>query len=63
MKRWLLKRWWLSLVIVGVALLLPLSVSAVTAPDALSGLKEYFSFLIGLAEQGVEGYKEFLKAL
>ena len=56
MKRWLIKRWWLSLVIVGVALLLPLSVSAVTAPDALAGLKEAIDGLVRL-------FIEYLKAL
>ena len=63
MLKFLRKKWWLFLVLLGVMLFLPLSVSAVTAPDALAGLKELFTFLLGLADKAVDGYKEFLKAL
>ena len=63
MLKFLRGRWWLALVLVGVMLVLPVAVSAVTAPDALAGLRELFSFFLGLADKAVDGYKEFLKAL
>ena len=74
MKRWLIKRWWLGLVLLEFVLLFPFSVSAVTAPDALAGLKEFFAFTLGLARIGtefllglagmaVEAFVEYLKAV
>ena len=42
---------------------IPLIAGAITQSDALAGLQEYFKFLISLAEKGLEGYKEYLKAL
>ena len=42
---------------------IPLAVGAITQPDALAGLQEYYKFLIDLAGKGLEGYKEYLKAL
>ena len=46
-----------------VFLVMPGVVGAITAPDALLGLKEYFSLLLGLAEKGLVGYSKFLEAL
>ena len=46
-----------------ILVVLPLAVGAITQPDALAGLQEYYKFLINLAEKGLEGYKEYLKAL
>ena len=46
-----------------ILVVLPLAVGAITQSDALAGLQEYFKFLISLAEKGLEGYKEYLKAL
>ena len=46
-----------------ILVVIPLIVGAITQPEALAGLQEYFKFLIDLAQKGLEGYKEYLKAL
>ena len=46
-----------------ILVVLPLTVGAITQSEALAGLQEYFKFLISLADKGLEGYKEYLKAL
>ena len=46
-----------------ILVVLPLAVGAITQSEALAGLQEYYKFLINLAEKGLEGYKEYLKAL
>jgi len=47
--------------------LIPTAVGAVTQPQALAGLKEYYQFLLQLAkdmaEKGLDAYIEYLKAL
>ena len=47
----------------GILVVIPLTVGAITQSEALAGLQECFKFLIDLAEKGLEGYKEYLKAL
>ena len=46
-----------------ILVVIPLIVGAITQSEALAGLQEYFKFLIDLADKGLEGYKEYLKAL
>ena len=46
-----------------ILVVIPLIVGAITQPDALAGLQEYYKFLINLAQKGLEGYKEYLQAL
>jgi len=43
--------------------LIPIGVGAITQSEALAGLKEYYDFLVRLAEKGLEGYVKYLKAL
>ena len=46
-----------------ILVVIPLAVGAITQTEALAGLIEYYKFLVNLAEKGLEGYKEYLKAL
>lgn len=56
MRRKVLQKWWVLLVVAAVLLLLPLSVGAVTNPDALDGLQ------VTLVQE-VEALRITLKAL
>ena len=62
-----MKLWHIILASIGLILILtigfPMVASAVGGGDALAGLKEYYAFLVELAQKGLEGYIEFLGAL
>lgn len=58
----------IALLAIGLALLLiiaiPVTVSAtIGGSDAPAGLKEFYAFLVNLAQQGLDAYVVFLKAL
>lgn len=54
----------LGLIVTLVLLLIvPVLASAANGGEALNGLKEFFVLLVNLAQKGLEGYIEFLKAI
>ena len=62
-----MKLWKWILIGVGIACVLaiavPMCVSAASGGDALAGLKEFYTFLIQLAQVGLQGFIEFLNAI
>jgi len=62
-----MKKRHIILLAIGVAFALllgvPMAISAAGGGDAIAGLKEFYNLLVQLAQQGLNAYIEFLKAI